>query len=156
MSDAAPITIAMDGPPVPKARPKFGRGHTYTPQATRRFQTDFGWTAKRAMIGRKPLAGAIKITALFELPIPRSWPERARAAAITGVILPTGRPDLDNYVKSAIDACNGIVFSDDAVICEISAKKIYGAAPKTILTIFPAPSAPAINLQTKESENETG
>jgi Holliday junction resolvase RusA-like endonuclease len=61
--------------------------------------------------------------------------KRKRADAITGAILPTAKPDLDNFLKAALDACNGIVFADDAHITEISAKKIYGVSPKTVFTI---------------------
>ena len=47
------------------------------------------------------------------------------------------RPDLDNFLKAVLDACNGIVFFDDAQITEINARKIYGIAPKTVLTVTP-------------------
>jgi Holliday junction resolvase RusA-like endonuclease len=130
-----PITITFEGAPVPKGRARFGGGHVFTPKATRGFQYDFGWCAKAAMAGRKPFQCAVKITALFELTIPAARSARARADAVAGLILPTAKPDLDNLVKAAIDACNGIVFADDAQITEIGAEKIYGIAPKTVLTI---------------------
>ena len=132
---AAPLTIAMDGPPIAKARPRFGRRHTYTPARTLSFAHDFGWAAKAAMAGRKPFTGAVKIIARFELPIPTSWSARKRADAITGEIHPTAKPDLDNFLKAVLDAINGIIVGDDVQVTEIRAKKIYGLAPKTVLTI---------------------
>ena len=136
-----PITITMDGAPVAKARGRFARGHVFTPQATRDFQYSFGWAAKAVMANRKPFACAVKITALFELPIPASWPERKRGGAITGVIKPTARPDIDNYVKAALDAINGIAVIDDAQIVELTAVKRYGINPKIVLTISPVAEA---------------
>jgi Holliday junction resolvase RusA-like endonuclease len=120
-----------------EARARFGRGHVFTPKTTSDFQYSFGWAAKAQMVGRRPFACAVTIVALFELAIPRSWSERKRAEAITGLILPTAKPDLDNFVKAAIDAINGIVVIDDAQITEIGARKIYGVSPKTIVTIGP-------------------
>lgn len=130
-----PVTIVFDGPPRAQARARFGRGRAFTAPATRQFQNSFGWQARAAMIGRQPIAGAVALTVRFELKVPRSWSERKRTDAIIGLIPPISRPDLDNFLKAALDACNGIVFADDAHITEISAKKIYGVSPKTVFTI---------------------
>lgn len=132
-----PITVVLEGCPRGKERPRFGKGHAYTAPATREFAYDFGWRAKAAMAGRRPLKDAIRIVALFELPIPISWSKRRRADAIARLIRPTGKPDLDNLLKLAIDAINGICVDDDAQIVEISAKKVFGVNPKTVVTIFP-------------------
>lgn len=137
MGGNAPITVVFDGAPQAKGRARFGRGHVYTPQATIDFQNALGWRAKAGMRGRKPISGPVKIAALFILPVPASWSKARRAAAIAGNIRPTGKPDLDNYVKAALDAINGIVIADDAQGVEISAHKIYGPNPKVVLTVAP-------------------
>ena len=51
------VTIVVEGTPVAKGRPVFGRGHVYTPAAARKFETDAGWMARAAMKGRPPLQG---------------------------------------------------------------------------------------------------
>jgi Holliday junction resolvase RusA-like endonuclease len=135
--NAQPVTIVLDGAPIPKARARFGRGHAYTPQSTVDYQHALGWRAKAGMGGRKPIIGPVAIAALFELPVPAAWPKARRAAAITGDICPTGKPDLDNFVKAALDAINGIVICDDAQITTISARKVYGLDPKIVLTVTP-------------------
>ncbi len=38
---------------------------------------------------------------------------------------PAVRPDLDNYVKAILDAMNGLILKDDALVCQIVAKKSY-------------------------------
>jgi len=48
---------------------------------------------------------------------PRS--NKRRLAALAGEIAPTARPDLDNYIKAALDAINTIVVTDDAQVVEI-------------------------------------
>lgn len=116
MTDHSAITITMHGAPRPKQRPRFGHGRAYTPDPTRRFERDFGWTAKIAMRGRSRFDGPIRIHAVFELP--------------TGA-----RGDLDNFLKSALDAINGIVFGDDGQIVELVARKICSASPKTTLIV---------------------
>ena len=133
-----PITITLDGAPIAKARARFGGGRVFTPEKTRDFQYSFGWTAKAVMANRKPFACAVKITALFELPISVSWSERKRADAITGTLKPSGKPDIDNLTKAVLDSCNAIVFTDDALIVELRATKRYGVNPKTVVTISPA------------------
>jgi Endodeoxyribonuclease RusA len=50
----------------------------------------------------------------------RTW--RRRALAVTGDLLPTSRPDVDNYIKAGLDSLNEIVVRDDSQIVEISGR----------------------------------
>jgi Holliday junction resolvase RusA-like endonuclease len=45
------------------------------------------------------------------------------------------KPDVDNLIKFIADSLNGVFFRDDSLICEISAKKVYGEAPGTYIGI---------------------
>jgi Holliday junction resolvase RusA-like endonuclease len=47
------------------------------------------------------LASAGQIELLVELPVPTSWSNKRRLAALAGAIAPTSKPDIDNYVKTA-------------------------------------------------------
>ena len=85
------------------------------------------------MDGRPPVSAPVKLTAVIELPIPASWSGKWRAAAITGVIRPTTRPDLDNFLKAALDAIN----------VELDARKRSSLAPKMVLTVTPLTALPA-------------
>ena len=131
-----PIRIVIPGPPVAKGRPRFSRGRAYTPAKTRRGEIDIGWLAKQAMIGRKIIAGPV--TALIEVsvPVPKSWSvAKRRKIAISGVLWPTGKPDLDNVAKLVLDAINKIVFNDDAQVIELRVLKFYAASPSTNVTV---------------------
>ena len=86
---------------------------------------------------RPPLIGPVHLTALIELPIPASWSRRRTAAAMVGKILPTSRPDIDNFLKSGMDAINGIVVSDDRLIVKVTVEKQYGVDPKFVLLTTP-------------------
>jgi Holliday junction resolvase RusA-like endonuclease len=134
----APITITIDGPAVAKGRARFTRaGITFTPSKTRQYEAHARLAAQLAMGDRPPLTGPVHLTALVELPIPASWSKRRSAEAIVGQIRPTSRPDVDNYLKSAMDAICGIVIADDSLIVEVTARKKYGADPKLVLLITP-------------------
>jgi Holliday junction resolvase RusA-like endonuclease len=139
---AEPITITVAGEPVAKGRPRMTRrGFTYTPAHTRKYEAHGRLAAQLAMDGRPPIEGPVRVELLAELPIPASWSNKKRARAITGDVLPIGRPDLDNFVKSAQDAINEIVIRDDSQIIEVSARKRYGVAPKLVMTVFPLGAA---------------
>jgi Holliday junction resolvase RusA-like endonuclease len=135
---AEPITVTIDGRAIAKGRARFTRiGFAYTPAKTRRYEAHGRLAAQLAMGDRPPLTGPVHLTALVELPIPTSWSKRRTAAAIVGEIRPTSRPDVDNYLKSAMDAINGIVIADDSLIVEVTAEKKFGVDPKLVLLITP-------------------
>lgn len=112
------ITITLDGEPVPKARPRFGRGRVYTPARTKKFETDLAWMAKREMIGRKPLAGALKVEIVFAMTRPEFV-------------------DVDNLTKAALDACNGVVWRDDSQVVELVARKSCSDKAQTWIRVSP-------------------
>lgn len=80
--------------------------------------------------------GAIRVKALFVFPFPKNTPKSKINALETGQIFyKTTKPDLtDNLMKGTMDALNGIVFKDDAIIAEVESAKIYGLVPRIELT----------------------
>jgi Holliday junction resolvase RusA-like endonuclease len=138
------VTFAITGTPVPKSRLRMTRrGIAYTPSATRKYEAHGRLAAQMAMEDRPPIPGPVRIVALVELPIPMSWSRTRRAAALAGDIRPTTRPDLDNYLKAALDAINTIVVADDSRVVELDARKRYGIQPKLVLTVIPLNAEPA-------------
>jgi Holliday junction resolvase RusA-like endonuclease len=137
-----PVTVIIDGQPVAKGRPRMTRrGFVYTPAATRKYEAHGRLAAQLAMDGRPPIEAPVRIELLVELPVPASWSKRKAADAITGHIRPTSRPDVDNFLKSTLDAINTIVIADDAQVVEVYAKKKFSVAPKMVATIFPLNAA---------------
>lgn len=151
-----PIVIVLAGEPRGSGRPRFSRktGFAYTPPETRNYHAALRMAAQQAMASTPPLAGPLKVTVEAVFTVPASWSKRKRAAALAGVIRPTGKPDCDNILK-AIDGCNTVAWGDDAQIVDGRIVKLYGEAPYlrievsplTVATpLSPAPAAPSEDL----------
>ncbi|RAI79689.1 RusA family crossover junction endodeoxyribonuclease [Macrococcoides goetzii] len=70
----------------------------------------------------------IKLTALFMMPIPKATP-KYKVLELLG-FAHTKKPDLDNLIKTFMDAANGHVWIDDGQVFELHTKKIYSDTPK--------------------------
>jgi Holliday junction resolvase RusA-like endonuclease len=133
-----PVTVVIAGEPVAKARPRVTRGGiAYTPAHTRKYEAHGRLAAQLAMGNRPPIEAPVRLELVAELPIPASWSGRKRARAVAGDLLPTSRPDVDNYIKAGLDSLNEIVVRDDSQIVEITARKRFSIAPKLAMTVFP-------------------
>jgi Holliday junction resolvase RusA-like endonuclease len=108
--------------PTAKGRPKFVRatGNAYTPAETRHAEAAIRdlLIARGAQLYSREVPVAIEVT--FYVARPASAPRR--------VLMPTKRPDLDQYVKLLLDAGAGILWQDDSQIVEIRAVKAFAGA----------------------------
>lgn len=50
----------------------------------------------------------------------------------------TSKPDIDNLTKFVADALNHVFWRDDALICRLSAEKVYSETPGVQVHIVPA------------------
>lgn len=133
------IVIRYDGEPVPAGRPKFARQgkyvHTYDPAKSREFKVLLGWAARSqyrgAPISGKPLEVYIEAYRANQKNI--SHVESQRRAKKASV--PLTKPDVDNYVKSILDALTGIIWEDDNIIQHIDARKFYAKTPHVIIKV---------------------
>lgn len=117
--------------PVAKGRPRLGRGRTYTPEKTRRFEA----TVKAALLRysracglSNPIEGAVSVDLEFRL----KKPKRSKRDE------PIVKPDIDNYIKAILDACNQVVWVDDGQVIELVASKRYADArgPGIALSVY--------------------
>ena len=94
-----------------KGRPRFAAGRrAYTPKKTKDAEDEMGWVIKRKYPGLQPDPHALfKIEAFFSQ---SSFQRR----------------DLDNMIKLVSDACNQLVWVDDAQVVEIAARLSRGQA----------------------------
>ena len=142
------IRVVIPGEPAAKGRPRIGkmangRPMAFTPAKTRTREGVIASLAMDAMAGRAPLTVPLCVSLLAVMAIPASWPKKRQAAALAGAELPAKRPDLDNLLKLATDAMNGIVYADDVQIVEVRARKVYGPVPQTIVIVSPDEGMPA-------------
>lgn len=77
-----------------------------------------------------PLDGELSVEIKFYRPIQKSLSKKERDRRLSGKHKPIVKPDLDNYVKSALDALNGVLWVDDARIVELHAFKYYSVSPR--------------------------
>ncbi len=136
------VTFMVPGKPVGKGRPRAarrGKGITlYTPEKTATYESTVALVASQAMAGRPLIAGPVNVLMKISLAIPASWSERKRDFALSGALLPTTKPDMDNVVKAVFDAINGVVWLDDTQVATLHAIKRYGAVPGVQVMIHSA------------------
>lgn len=134
------VTIRIPGDPVAKGRPRAtaigGQARMYTPATTRAYEQRVAIAAREAMAKAPPMEGALSVSIEITMPIPVSWSKRKQADALAGLVMPTGRPDLDNLIKALADACNGIVWRDDAQIVRLMAEQRYGEQPGAVVSVM--------------------
>lgn len=135
-----PVFLAFEiaGKPQHKARhrsrivyPRGGNAfiHNYPDPDTAAYEKILAEYASLLMRGRTPSLNPLAMLVHAFVPIPASWTARDKLAAEFGAILPTTRPDGDNFFKAAADSLNGIVFKDDSQIVDGRVIKRYAARP---------------------------
>ena len=128
------VTFWLEGEPVAKARPRMTMsGHVYTPDKTTKAENAIrrGWQEH----GGSMIHGPVSVSVVFMLKTPASWPMAKRMLAQEREIRPTKKPDVDNLVKTVMDALNGLAYYDDKHIVELSARKIYARNPGTVIRV---------------------
>ena len=124
------IIIDLPGLPRGKGRPRFstrnGFARAHTDPQTASYEGALRLAASVAMVGLEPLQGPLSMSVVATFPVPASWSKKKQAAALSGSVWPTGRPDVDNLAKAAADSLNTIVYRDDAQIISASILKQYG------------------------------
>ncbi len=77
----------------------------------------------------QPTERPVSIKLYIYRPIPRSWSTAKQKRAEMCALLPTTKPDIDNYIKAVLDGLNKIAFVDDNQVVSISATKRYSRNP---------------------------
>ena len=125
------IEFFVPGAPIGKGRPRAARRGAgvvmFTPEKTAGYEALVAAAASNAMRAEAgPLfTGPLEAVLEMRIPIPASWSKAHKAAALAGIELPTSRPDIDNVAKAILDACNGVVFRDDAQVVMLVATKAF-------------------------------
>jgi len=129
--------------PVAFARPRFNSKTraVFNPTAYDRYKRML--QAQILPPDRPPIPDPCEVTLIFGMGTPPKKPVWRFSAGIRGEFQNTTKPDLDNLVKSILDAMNGIVWVDDAQVFSLSARKIYSEEPSIRMSVswFSQPTA---------------
>lgn len=136
------LTFTVQGTPAPQgsktiARSRHGTWLRDDNRSLAPWRSTVAAAALACMIGRRPLAGPLRLEATFVFPRPKS---HYRSGALAGQLRPSApfycdtRPDLDKLLRAIGDAVTGIAIVADANIVEIDACKLYGL-PRADITI---------------------
>lgn len=124
------VIFSVEGDPVGKQRPRFSRNRTYTPKKTVEYEKLIADKAQEAMGASEPLKTPVAVYLHVNMPVPRSYSKRRLQACLAGLERPIKKVgDLDNVVKSVLDAMNAVVYVDDCQVVSIHATKIYATIP---------------------------
>lgn len=125
------IAFFVEGVPIAKARPRvMPSGHTYTPAKTKAWEGLVRLRAQSAPM-RIKYAGAVEVLMTFMMPMPKGIHKSIREAVTLGqdTAFHIVRPDGDNLAKAVLDACNGVLWSDDAQVAILTVTKQYAITP---------------------------
>jgi len=124
------MKITINQEPIPKARARTvvrnGKVMSFTPKATANAESSI-----RAQIAQNkefyPAGVPLTIKMWFFISKPPSISKKRT--------MPVTRPDIDNYCKLVLDACNKYLWADDSQIVSLEAFKRYGTPPHIELEI---------------------
>lgn len=131
--------------PQQQERPRAtGRGRfirVYDPPKTAKFKRELKQLAMLEMQGRTKYEKAISVTIRFYRKVQKSVSKKEHVRRTEGHVRPIVKADLDNYIKSTLDALNDVIWTDDAIIVELNASKWYADDPR-------------IEIEVKELKND--
>lgn len=135
------LAFTIPGDPRGKGRPRAtaigGRARMFTDAKTVNYENLVKMAASHALAGREPLDEPLSVRVSVRMVPAASHSAKKRAAMLSGEIMPTKLPDIDNVVKAVLDGCNKVAFRDDALIVRLSAQKTYSATPGVDVVIEP-------------------
>jgi len=141
---------------VPKGRPKFGRGRTYTPAKTTKAEKAVRDAYRGECVRRfghvltAPERAKVTVAVTFEMPAPKTRPKWCPKLIWDFGFVPfVTVPDVDNLTKTVLDGLNPfkdkdgtkvpVAWHDDSQVVEIHAYKLdkrRDGTERTCVTVF--------------------
>jgi Holliday junction resolvase RusA-like endonuclease len=128
-------TFIIPGAPVAKARARVTRYATFTPKRTLDAQAHALACYLDSCGSLPPFDGPVSVDCRFVFPVAKSWSKAKKAAALSGELRHTQKPDIDNLAKLVTDSINERAYADDAQIVALLAHKLWGNVPATYVTL---------------------
>jgi len=132
------MTFHFDLKPLAKQSVKFTRACiAYQPKDVVDFKCAVRFLTRQQLpSGFQMFTHAINVEIWYLFQHPKSMKASDRKLISAGeLLLKTNKPDVDNLTKPMFDALNGLLWTDDALVCDYSVKKRWSAASKIIVKI---------------------
>ena len=126
--------------PVSASRPRVTRKGTFYSKPYNDFKNYFPF-----LLGtKKRLSGALSVTLLLTIPMPKPWAKKKKAEMYSKYHTQT--PDADNYAKAILDCFNGHFYDDDSQVAVLTVVKKWGVSGMIVAKIK--------ELEEKEDERQ--
>lgn len=131
MSNAIEFTVY--GEPVAQARARAttinGRVKMYDPKKSSEYKNYIRLVASQHA-PKELLDGPIQLDVKIYKPTLKSFSKKKKEMAEQGVLRPTTKPDVDNYVKAIKDALKNVIWKDDSQVVDLQVSKYYSEKPR--------------------------
>lgn len=131
------LLFTVPGRPQGKARartfynPKLQKMSSITPESTVLYENLISTCYQNAAGNNRFSDEAyikLRIQAFYE--VPKSASKAKKAMMLSGEVLPSRKPDIDNIAKVVLDALNGVAYRDDVQVVELLMRKQYSENPR--------------------------
>ncbi|CAI6221600.1 MULTISPECIES: RusA family crossover junction endodeoxyribonuclease [Bacillus subtilis group] len=134
------ISFTIYGEPVAQGRPRAttlnGMTRLYDPKKSR----DFKQYVKLAASDYRPaklLEGPLELSVKVYKSTLKSFSKKKTAEAEQGLLRPSKKPDVDNYIKGIKDGLNKVIWHDDSQIVDLHVSKFYSQKPRIEIQVKP-------------------
>lgn len=131
MSNAIEFTVY--GEPVAQGRPRAttinGRVKMYDPKKSSEYKNYIRLVASQHA-PKELLDGPLQLDVKIYKPTLKSFSKKKKEMAEQGVLRPTTKPDVDNYVKAIKDALKNVIWKDDSQVVDLQVSKYYSEKPR--------------------------
>jgi len=129
------ITLTIPGEPKGKQRPRWQKLGTYTPKDTVNYESYIKELFAIKYPDFIPLDSALTVQIWAGLLMPKSTSKKKEGMMKLGIIKPTKRPDVDNILKTVMDALEKLAYKNDSQIVRVVIDKDYSERPRLEITI---------------------
>ncbi|PKH09845.1 RusA family crossover junction endodeoxyribonuclease [Planomicrobium sp. MB-3u-38] len=134
------LLFEIMGDPVAQGRPRAGKSFSgktvlYDPAKSRDFKRYVRMVAAQHA-PKELIEGPIHLNVDFYRSIPKKYQTKPKLELIEkGILLPTTKPDVDNYIKGVKDGLNKVIWHDDSQVISMNIRKFYSMVPRVVVHI---------------------
>jgi Holliday junction resolvase RusA-like endonuclease len=126
------MRIIIKGKPKYQKRHRHGNGRTWNPSSNDKKTIKL---SAQSQINQKPYDIPLQVEITAYYPFLKSWSKKERA--ISEGAPKITKPDADNIAKLYGDALNGVAWTDDNIITELTVRKLYSREPCVVIEVDP-------------------